>query len=106
VDLSQYQLEALRKDEEFVLYRGVHSNHSGLPSILLLAPASNRPHPFPSRFLYLYLHCERLIPRTAVNRSARTGSMLLSHVMLFCFAALDQDKERNSRGWDHKTWHS
>ena len=33
-------LEVLRKDEEFVLYRGVHSNQSGLPSILLLAPAS------------------------------------------------------------------
>jgi hypothetical protein len=45
VDLSQYQLEALRRDEEFVLYRGVHSNHSVLPSILLLAPASMRPAP-------------------------------------------------------------
>ena len=39
-DLSQYVLEVLRRDEEFVLYRGVHSNQSGLPSILLLAPAS------------------------------------------------------------------
>ena len=45
MDLSQYQLEALRRDEEFVLYRGVHSNHSVLPSILLLAPASMRPAP-------------------------------------------------------------
>jgi PAS domain S-box-containing protein len=43
VDLSQYALEALRRDEEFVLYRGAHSNHSGLPSILLLAPASMQP---------------------------------------------------------------
>ena len=43
MDLSQYVLEALRTDEEFVLYRGTQSNHSGLPSILLLAPASMRP---------------------------------------------------------------
>jgi PAS domain S-box-containing protein len=42
-DLSQYVLEVLRRDEEFVLYRGVHPNHSGLPSILLLAPASMPP---------------------------------------------------------------
>jgi hypothetical protein len=35
-DLSQYVLKVLRTDEEFVLYRGAHSNHS--PSILLLAP--------------------------------------------------------------------
>ena len=44
-DLSQYVLEALRTDEEFVLYRGAHSNHFGLPSILLLAPVSMRPAP-------------------------------------------------------------
>ena len=38
-------LEALRTDEEIVLYRGTQSNHSGLPSILLLAPASMQPAP-------------------------------------------------------------
>ena len=43
MDLSQYVLEALRRDEEFVLYRGTQSNHYGLPSILLLSPASMRP---------------------------------------------------------------
>ena len=43
VDLSQYVLEALRTDEEFVLYRGSHSNHFDSPSILLLAPASMGP---------------------------------------------------------------
>src|SRR6202041_3175146 len=32
-------------DEEIVLYRGAQSNHSGLPSILLLAPASMQPAP-------------------------------------------------------------
>ena len=42
-DLSQYVLEVLRRDEEFVLYRGADSNHSGLASILLLAPASMGP---------------------------------------------------------------
>ncbi len=45
MELSEYVLKPLRKDEEFVLYRGTHSNHSGLPSILLLAPASMRPTP-------------------------------------------------------------
>src|SRR5260370_23540404 len=35
--------EALRKDDEFVLQRCEHSNQPGLPSVLLLAPASTRP---------------------------------------------------------------
>ena len=43
MELSQYLLEALRKDDEFVLYRGEHSNQPGSPSVLLLAPASMRP---------------------------------------------------------------
>jgi hypothetical protein len=43
VDLSQYVLQALRKDEEFVLYRGEHSNQPGSPSIFVLAPASMQP---------------------------------------------------------------
>jgi PAS domain S-box-containing protein len=43
VDLSQCVLEALRKDEEFVLYRGEYSNQPGSPSMLLLAPASLQP---------------------------------------------------------------
>jgi serine/threonine protein kinase len=43
VELSQYVLEDLRRDEEFVLYRGEHSNQPGSPSVLLLAPASMQP---------------------------------------------------------------
>src|ERR1700730_15181906 len=43
VELSQYVLEALHRDEEFVLYRGEHSNQPGSPSVLLLAPASTQP---------------------------------------------------------------
>src|SRR6516164_1180777 len=42
VDLSGYALEPLRKDEEFILYRG-HSKQAGAPSVLLLAPVSLRP---------------------------------------------------------------
>jgi hypothetical protein len=41
-DLSQYVLEVLRRDEEFVLYRGEHSNQRS-PSVLLLVPASMQP---------------------------------------------------------------
>ena len=36
-------LETLREDDEFVLYRGGHSNQPGSPSVLLLAPASMQP---------------------------------------------------------------
>jgi len=43
VEVSQYVLEALRRDEEFVLYRGEHSDQPGSPSVLLLAPASMQP---------------------------------------------------------------
>src|SRR5258708_2424190 len=43
VELSQYVLEALRRDEEFVLYRGEPSNQPCSPSVLLLAPASIGP---------------------------------------------------------------
>ncbi|HEY1755265.1 MAG TPA: sigma 54-interacting transcriptional regulator [Bryobacteraceae bacterium] len=40
---SQYVLESVRKDEEFVLYRGEWSNQAGSPFVLLLAPSSTRP---------------------------------------------------------------
>ncbi len=43
MEVSQYVLEALRRDEEFVLYRGEHSDLPGSPSVLILAPASIRP---------------------------------------------------------------
>src|SRR5258708_25716093 len=37
------ELEALRKDDEFVLQRCEHSNQPGSSSVLLLTPASTRP---------------------------------------------------------------
>jgi hypothetical protein len=43
VDLTEYVLHPLRKDDEFVLYRGERSNQPGAPSILLLTPASSWP---------------------------------------------------------------
>src|SRR5215475_4818207 len=42
MDLSQYELEILHHDGEFILYRG-HSKQAGAPSVLLLAPVSLRP---------------------------------------------------------------
>jgi hypothetical protein len=45
VNLSQYVLEPLRVDDEFVLYRAQHSSQRGLPSVLVLAPASKHPSP-------------------------------------------------------------
>jgi PAS domain S-box-containing protein len=44
-DLSQYVLEVLRNDEEFVLYRGEDSNQSNSTSVLLLAPVLTQPAP-------------------------------------------------------------
>jgi serine/threonine protein kinase len=41
--MEQYVLEALRKDEEFVLYRGKHSNQPGSRSVLQLISASPYP---------------------------------------------------------------
>ena len=41
--LSQYVLEPLRMDEEFVLYRADHSSERGSPSVLVLTPASKHP---------------------------------------------------------------
>jgi hypothetical protein len=44
VELAENSLEPLRKDEEFVLYRGQHRSQkdAGPPSFLLLAPVSRR----------------------------------------------------------------
>jgi len=43
VELSEYILEPIRKDEEFVLYRGDHGSHTDAPSVLVLAPVTSRP---------------------------------------------------------------
>src|SRR5262244_3756406 len=43
IDFAKYVLEPLRRDEEFVLYRGEPAEQAGSPSVLLLAPASTRP---------------------------------------------------------------
>ena len=44
-ELSQYALEVLRRDEEFILYRGENRDQSGSSSVLLLAPVSTQPSP-------------------------------------------------------------
>ena len=43
MDHSQLVTRPLRTDEEFILYRGEHSNGAGAPSVLLLAAASTLP---------------------------------------------------------------
>ena len=40
---SHYVLDVLRKDAEFILYRGEHSKQPSSPSVLLLAPAAMQP---------------------------------------------------------------
>jgi len=45
VDLSEYILETVRKDDEFILYRGRHRSQADVPSVLLLTPVSTRPAP-------------------------------------------------------------
>ncbi len=44
MQLSEYSLERLRDDGEFILFRA-HAKKTGLPSVLLLSPASTRPSP-------------------------------------------------------------
>ncbi len=53
MELSQYVLEDLRRDEEFVLYRGEPSNQPGSPSVLLLSPASMQPENYGETTLVL-----------------------------------------------------
>ena len=43
MELSKYILEPVRKDEEFVLYRGYQVSHTDPPSVLVLAPVTTRP---------------------------------------------------------------
>ena len=43
MNLSQYVLEPLRSDDELVLYRASHASEHGMPSVLVLRPASQHP---------------------------------------------------------------
>ena len=43
IELSRYALEALRKDEEFILYRG--RSQGDPPHILVLSPIAEYPTP-------------------------------------------------------------
>ena len=47
MDLSQYRLETLRQDGEFILYRGLRATNAeeSPPSILALSPVMERPAP-------------------------------------------------------------
>jgi serine/threonine protein kinase len=45
LELSEYVLGPLRKDDEFILYRGQHRNQVDAPSVLLLTPSLTRPAP-------------------------------------------------------------
>jgi serine/threonine protein kinase len=47
MELSEYRFETLRKDWEFILYRGQHRSRidAVLPPVLVLAPVSERPAP-------------------------------------------------------------
>jgi len=47
IDLSQYRLETVHKDGEFMLYRGLCSStaETSPPSILALSPVLERPAP-------------------------------------------------------------
>jgi PAS domain S-box-containing protein len=47
MELSEYRLETLRKDGEFILYRGQHRRRidAVLPPVLVVAPVSERPAP-------------------------------------------------------------
>jgi len=66
IELSRYILEALRKDEEFILYRG-RSQADG-PQVLLLSPAVDYPAPDSlKRLKHEYSFREELDPAWAVR---------------------------------------
>jgi len=44
LELSEYELELLREDQEFILYRG-HARRAAAASVLLLAPSSTHSAP-------------------------------------------------------------
>ena len=66
IELSRYALETLRKDEEFILYRG-RSQADG-PQVLLLSPAVDYPAPDSlKRLKHEYSFREELDPAWAVR---------------------------------------
>src|SRR5579863_5368647 len=66
-------LEPLRRDDEFVLYRGRHSVQPGSPPVLLLVPTSTRPPLETLRKIeHEYSLRDELDPAWAVRPSARS----------------------------------
>ena len=43
IDLSEYRLETIRKDDEFILYSGTHQTDATASSIFVLTPALEHP---------------------------------------------------------------
>src|SRR3970040_2027910 len=43
IDLSEYRLETIRKDDEFILYSGTRQTDATSSSIFVLTPASEHP---------------------------------------------------------------
>jgi len=84
MELSEYMLKPLRKDGEFILYRGQHRRQTGAstpPSILAVAPVSERPALASLRRMeHEYSFREELDPAWAVRPialSQHEGQMML-----------------------------
>ena len=69
MDLSGYKLEALNKDGDLILYRGVHANPADvLPRVLVVAPAGEYASPATlARVEHGYSLAAELDPRWAVR---------------------------------------
>ena len=80
MELSEYVLEPLRKDEEFILYRGQHRNQVDAPSVLLLAPVSTRPAPESLKSMeHEYsLRAELEVPFQVLNCANRVNPLRIS----------------------------
>ena len=66
IELSRYALEALQKDQEFILYRG--RNQHDPPKVLVLSPGAE--HPTPENLKRLEHECsfrEALDPASSVR---------------------------------------
>jgi hypothetical protein len=69
IELSRYVFEALRKDKEFILYRG--RSEDDAPQVLVLSPATEHPPPQSlKRLEHEYSLREALDPRWAARPMA------------------------------------
>jgi PAS domain S-box-containing protein len=99
IDLSQYRLETLRQDGEFILCRGLRQTKTEMspPSILALSPVMERPAPATLKKMeHEFSLKDELDPAWAIRPIAFTQDQ--SRTMLLCEDADGEPLDRLLRG--------